>query len=129
MHHLFQTKKLLRDLRQSDFHSSSAQGWGDDGSAETHFPGDLCISLSCRRIPALAVLSGCHAQKGKAGKVFHHPFLDPSAKKEELVLHSWGRKKCSGHSQGQNSQIFHNTKQSIRISCKNTHACRVKILG
>lgn len=30
MHHLFQTKKLLRDLRQSDFHSSAAQVWGDD---------------------------------------------------------------------------------------------------
>lgn len=30
MHHLFRTKKLLRDLRQSDFHSSAAQVWGDD---------------------------------------------------------------------------------------------------
>lgn len=47
MHHLSQTKKLLRDLRQSDFHSSAAQGWGDDWSAELHFPGDLCIPLSC----------------------------------------------------------------------------------
>lgn len=32
MHHLFQTKKLLRDLHQSDFDSSAARGWGDEWS-------------------------------------------------------------------------------------------------
>lgn len=51
MHHLFQTKKRLRDLRQSDFHSSAAQVRGDDWSAELHFPGDHCIPLSCTTLP------------------------------------------------------------------------------
>lgn len=32
MHHLFQTKKLLRDLHRSDFHSSAARGWRDEWS-------------------------------------------------------------------------------------------------
>lgn len=43
MHHLFQTKKLLRDLHQSDFHSSAARGWGDEWSDTV--PG-ICVHPS-----------------------------------------------------------------------------------
>lgn len=75
------------------------------------------FSLGLQCIPR-SVCSSCHTQSGRAGKMFHHLSPELSAP----LSHPWGRQLCLGHSNVQNSQVFHNTTQNIHISMENIHA-------